>query len=244
MKFIKFLFCLSATTLLFSSITFGKTKISNNEWIEKSLPLTISEETNKEYILVNTITGEEITDVYETINGITKKLNAEEALDKLNKIQTSELNENLNNNNNIENYEAGYTESYFEKTNGPNKVTGNPEKISYDVKGPASIQISQGQQVTFNESFSSDVTYSMKATIRLGAGIQWSKSATRSVSVTHQVPSGRIGYVSFKPYYYEVKGNYITKVPGTIISSKKVTARTPITLSNGICDGLEYVVLK
>lgn len=84
---------------------------------------------------MNTSTGEEITDIYETVNGITKKLNAEEALDRLNNIKISELNENLNDNN-IETYEAGYVENHFEITSGPNKVTGNAQKISYDVKGP------------------------------------------------------------------------------------------------------------
>ena len=64
-----------------------------------------------------------------------KKLNAEEALDRLNNIKISELNENLNDNN-IETYEAGYVENHFEITSGPNKVTGNAQKISYDVKGP------------------------------------------------------------------------------------------------------------
>lgn len=245
MKFIKFLFCFFIINLLFSLIIFGETrKDDNNKWIEQPLSFIVSKKNGETYILKNIITGEKITDVYETVNGIRKKLNVEEALDRLNKTQKLELNENLNKNNNIKNYDIGYVENYFKVTSGPNKINGNPEKISYDVKGPASIEISKRQEVTFSESFSSNVTYSMKQALRLGAGIKWVKSATRAVSIIHQIPSGEIGCVVFEPYYYEVIGDYITEVTGIILNSKQVSARTPITLSKGVCDGLEYVLLK
>ncbi len=247
MKFIKFLLCFFIITSLFSLTVFGENKFDDDKWIEKSLPLSISEENDEVYILTNKVTGEEITDVYETVNGITRKLSVEEALEKLNSIPVSELDkeyENSNSNYDIETDEVGYVKNYFELTSGPNKVIGNPRKISQDVKGPAIIEVSQGQEFTFSESFSSNVTYAMKAEIALSAGIEWSKSATRSISVTHQVPSGKMGHVAFKPYYYEIKGNYITEIPGVTVSSKKISARTPITLYNGLCDGLEYVVLN
>ena len=59
-----------------------KSENNINKWIEK--PLNDDEKENCEYILLNTVTGEEVTDVYESENGVIKKLNVKEALTKFN----------------------------------------------------------------------------------------------------------------------------------------------------------------
>lgn len=243
MKVLKILcsvFSLFTIISLFCLPVLGETITNNDEWIRK--PLTISEEGSyysPDYILINTITGEEIGDVYETHNGIPVRLTAEEALDRLNNIPKVE--DSINEDKSF----YSFFDDVFEKTSGPKKVIGNEEKLSQDVNGGklgASIGVAQSYEKTIKEDFSIDVGIK-KEIIRANSGIEWSRSLTKNVTATHNVEPYRTAYVAFKPYYNEIQGDLIIyEIPdGGVVSVQKITARTPIKLSTGVCDGLEYL---
>ncbi|HIT88137.1 MAG TPA: hypothetical protein IAB62_10655 [Candidatus Coprocola pullicola] len=184
-------------------------------------------ETEKE-ILLNTATNEKVYEVYEIINGQKVKLSIDEALKKFH------LNETID----VKSPRAIFSVSSVKK------VTGNAQKLSQDVSGgELGASISIGNSITISESFTvGGTTEAIKSAVRTNAGFTWSKSLTRSVTTRHNVPAGKIGYVAFKPYYYEVRGTVNGVIVGTPIT-EKIVARSPIKIGN-ICDGLEYLVYK
>ena len=184
-------------------------------------------ETGKE-ILLNRATDEKVYEVYETVNGERVKLNIDEALEKFN------LNEDI---------EVKSSRAMF-GVSSVKKVTGAARKISQDVSGGSlGATISIGNSTTVSESFTvGGTTETIKSLVRANSGFTWSKSLTRSVTTTHKVPAGKIGYVAFKPYYREVTGTVNGMIVGTPIT-EKIVARSPIKVGQ-ICDGLEYLVYK
>lgn len=189
---------------------------------------SLDNETGQEFLL-NESTNEKVYDVYATIDGESVKLSIDEALKQFN------LNENVN-----------VRSSRLFSLSSVTKVTGAARKLTHDVAGGpkgASISIGTAITTTVTENFTlGGSTEGIKSEVRAGAGVTWSKSLTRSLTTTHNVPANRIGYVAFKPYYNQISGTYNGLMLGIPIT-EKVTAISPIKIGK-ICDGLEYLVLK
>lgn len=214
-----------------------------NEWSQKDLSneVRVNSPNIPEYILVNNVTGQEISDVYTTRNGIPVKLTPEEALNILNNTPKSKIKENINKD--ITNY--AFSEEIFKKVNSPTKILGETIKLSHDVHGGslgASIEISQENLANIKEYFSI-TRISKKSAIRYDSNIEWSKSLNIGIFATHNIQPNKVGYVAFKPYYNEVEGVLTTyEIPsGAIMGIENVTARTPINNGYGLCDGIEYI---
>ncbi|HEH6783570.1 TPA: hypothetical protein SHV50_003578 [Clostridioides difficile] len=210
------------STGLETEYTYNNESKQQEEWIK-----SFDTETGKE-ILLNKITNEKVSEVYETIAGKLIKLNINEALEKFN------LNEETI---------TKSPKSIF-GVSSVKKITGSARKISQDVSGGKSgATISIGNSTTVSESFSvGGTTEAIKAVVRANSGFTWSRSLTRSVTTTHKVPAGKIGYVAFKPYFKEVRGTVNGVVAGTPIT-QKIVAQSPIKAGN-VCDGLEYLAYK
>lgn len=209
-------------TELDSEYTYNSEVKQQEEWIK-----SFDNETGKE-ILLNKTTNEKVSEVYETVDGKSIKLDINEALKKFN------LNEEII---------IKSPKSIF-GVSSVTKITGTARKISQDVSGgKQGATISIGNSTTVTESFTvGGTTEVIKAAVRANAGFTWSKSLARSVTTTHKVPAGKIGYVAFKPYYKEVKGTVNGIIAGTPIT-QKIVAKSPIKVGN-VCDGLEYLAYK
>ncbi len=201
---------------------------SNYEYEQQENWMKSFDNETGEEILLNRITNEKVYEVYETINGESVKLNIDEALKKFN------LNEDIN----VKSSRAIFGVSSVKK------VTGSARKISQDVSGgKLGATISIGTSTTVSESFTvGGTTEAIKSLVRANSGFTWSKSLTRSVTTTHKVPAGKVGYVAFKPYYREVRGTVNGMIVGTPIT-EKIVARSPIKVGT-VCDGLEYLAYK
>lgn len=139
--------------------------------------------------------------------------------------------------------------NYTEESNSV--VNGSPIKITADVKGKATI--SYGNMTTVSESFTvsgTTTTEAIKNKIRLGAGFTWNKSATSNSSfgITYTVPAGKTGYITFTPKYNKTVGTYRVRfyLENRLLTddSYSVTAKSPISLSNGFADGTYALVVK
>ncbi|WP_219694198.1 hypothetical protein, partial [Clostridioides difficile] len=195
------------STGLGTEYTYNNESKQQEEWVK-----SFDTETGKE-ILLNKTTNEKVSEVYENVNGKLVKLSINEALEKFN------LNEEII---------TKSPKSIF-GVSSVKKITGSARKISQDVSGgKQGATISIGNSTTVTESFTvGGTTEAIKAAVRANAGFTWSKSLTRSVTTTHKVPAGKIGYVAFKPYYKEVRGTVNGILAGTSIT-QKIVAKSPL----------------
>ena len=136
--------------------------------------------------------------------------------------------------------------SYTETRNY--RTTGSPIKVTPDVRGPTSL--SYGESKTISESFATSVSLSAeKSAIIAGASFTWEHSlqSAANFGVSYDVPAGRIGYIHFKPYFNVSVGNLTETVwVGYTIArqtTKGVFGLSPVTLGNGLADGLIEFVL-
>ncbi|MBT2156997.1 hypothetical protein KK425_19625 [Clostridioides difficile] len=208
------------STGLGTEYTYNNESKQQEEWVK-----SFDTETGKE-ILLNKTTNEKVSEVYENVNGKLVKLSINEALEKFN------LNEEI-----ITKSPKSILEYQVLK------ITGSARKISQDVSGgKQGATISIGNSTTVTESFTvGGTTEAIKAAVRANAGFTWSKSLTRSVTTTHKVPAGKIGYVAFKPYYKEVRGTVNGILAGTSITQN--SSKSPLKAGK-VCDGLEYLAYK
>ena len=121
-------------------------------------------------------------------------------------------------------------------------------KVTSDYVGPASI--SYATSITSSESFSANANLSgEKGAIRGGAGFTWSTTTTSSTSITgtFTVPSGYTGYVTFSPKFNLTMGHMVasTYLDGYLIEETitNTSASCPVTLGNGVTDGVYRLVI-
>lgn len=134
---------------------------------------------------------------------------------------------------------------HYKVTNG-----GVSYKITSDVEGPGTL--SYGASVNISESYSVGISpsSSIKSVIQSGASFSWihSTSSNSVFGITYSVPSGKIGYVKFTPYFNETRGDLTEKSyqAGTLVDTKVYTAdgTSPIELSTGFADGLYQLILR
>lgn len=217
-----------------------KTIYNKNENIEESNNYVLLTKSNEDYIILNKRDNTEITNVHETVDGVTVKLTAYEALDRLNNNQ--QIDDTSINESEVEEKETKSTKT-FQRT-GTSSVTGSARDLSHDVDGGtkgASISLSKGINVGVSNTFSTSISSEQKL-IQAGAGFSWNTSATRTLVTTHNVSAGKIGRVKFKPYYKRVSGKLHTVMTSGVISAtKNVYGDSPKKISTGLCDGLEYL---
>lgn len=206
----------------------------------------ISKQMSNSYIILDKSTGEQITDVKETVNGVARSLSADEALEKLN--QSFDETEGVTPPKEMDEKNTRATEYFFRRTSGPTQYTGASLKMSPDVEARYANTI-----ISTSQTWSSSVNVIFGVTLQAerdaitaNSGLQasWAKSATAKITVGHTVPKGKIGYVGFKPYKYRVKGTLTAiNAQGNVTSSKSIESTSPKKLASGFCDGLSHVVI-
>ncbi len=120
---------------------------------------------------------------------------------------------------------------------------GTARKCTADVVGPASL--SYGNQISTTETFSASVNLSgEKDAVQAGASFGWSTSSSSSSNfgVSFPVPSGKTGYVTFRPRYNTTEGTLRTRVYYNnsllIDDSETVKGHSPKILATGFTDGI------
>lgn len=127
---------------------------------------------------------------------------------------------------------------------------GSGIKVSPDVVGPGTITYGESTSVT--ESFGGDISidFSIKKKIKGSASFNWNTSLQSGSQFTagFSVPSGKTGYVRFRPRYNVTEGiltQYVT-TDSLIVDTYtfEVWGQCPIKLATGFADGIYELALK
>ena len=127
---------------------------------------------------------------------------------------------------------------------------GTAKKVTPDVKGPATI--SYGQSVTITDSFGGDlsITGSIKKAIEIGASFGWEHSfaSDTTFGLEYDIPSGKTGYVQFKPYYNVSLGILNEKIFYDLHlmhdNYYDAWGQCPVETSTGFADGVYELIIK
>lgn len=194
--------------------------------------------------LQNRITGEVILDAFELDNtGRLVKVDLIAYADQLNSMS---LTSNSSPDANVveESPERRLSISYsYEEYNAYTEL-GSAIKVSPDLTGPGQITI--GVSVSVGESFGGQISIggTIKEKIELGASFNWSSSANSSTNFSggFPVPEGVTAYVNFRPRFHVTEGTLTQYVTTDSITSVdgifSVWGRCPVTLPNGLADGV------
>lgn len=127
---------------------------------------------------------------------------------------------------------------------------GSGVKVSPDVVGPATV--TYGESTSITESFGGEVSIvaSIKTKIQAGASFNWNTSlqSGSQFSAGFSVPSGKTGYIQFRPKYNVTEGTLTQYVRTDSILDDVYTfdvwGRCPIKLATGFADGVYELVLR
>lgn len=127
---------------------------------------------------------------------------------------------------------------------------GSAIKVTSDVVGPATI--SYGESVSITQSFGGEISIqgTIKRAIQLGATFNWNTSVSSSAqfSVSYEIPSGRTGYIQFRPRYHVTEGTLTQYITTDSVSSVNDTfnvwGQCPVKLASGFADGIYERVLR
>ena len=132
------------------------------------------------------------------------------------------------------------------------KELGKPLKVTPEVRGAATI--SYGESTTVSNSFGGGISIDINVSrsIKNGASFTWvwSASTSSSFSTTYAIPSGKIGYVQFRPYLNVTQGTLNQKTylsPSNILAKETnyyVWGRSPVKLANGFADGIYELITR
>lgn len=126
---------------------------------------------------------------------------------------------------------------------------GSGIKVTADVAGPADL--TYGESASISQSFGGEIsiTSTIKSKIQSGASFNWNTSLQSSAqfSLTISIPSGKTGYVQFRPRYNVTEGTltqYVTT--DSIVETYKydVWGQSPIKLATGFADGIYERILR
>ena len=127
-------------------------------------------------------------------------------------------------------------------------TSGDPIKVSADLKGPGTI--SHLTSIQIGHTFGGDVSFTatIKNAVQLGASFVWNVSAATEESNTYavDVPAGRTGYVQFTPRFDVTVGDLYYVYTAPFVSEEtylgEVWGSSPRMLDNGFADGTYELV--